>query len=61
MFIFDNFPGFQAFSCLCGNPGREASSISRGQGVTVFSWVDLSPQYIVLSTKSADLQTLVMC
>ena len=47
MFIFDYFPGFQAFSSLCGNPGIEASSISRGQGVTVFSCFDFSPQYIL--------------
>ena len=45
MFIFDYLPGFQAFSSLCGNPGREASSISRGQGVTVLSWIEFSPQY----------------
>ena len=32
IFIFDYFPGFQAFSSLFENPGREASSISRGAG-----------------------------
>ena len=40
IFIFDYFHGFQAFSSLCGNPGREASSISGGQGVSVFPWAD---------------------
>ena len=32
---------------MCGNPEREASSITRGQEVRVFSWIDFSPQYIL--------------
>ena len=51
--IFDYFPGFQDFSSLCGDPEREASSISRGQALCFHGLIFLLS--IVLSTKSERL------
>ena len=36
---------------MCGDPGREASLISRGQRVTVFSWVHFSSVYFRARSK----------
>ena len=45
---------------VSANPGREASSTSRGQRVTVFSWVDFFLS-IFQDTKSKNSQNLVRC
>ena len=44
-FIFHHFPSFQAFPVCVGTLGGKP--LKYLEGVTVFSWVHFSPQYIL--------------
>ena len=54
IFILDYFPGFQAFSSLCGNPGRKPLQYLEGRGSLCFHGL-IFLLSIVLSTKSEKL------